>query len=120
MGMITFVRGPRAGLIVSGVIQSVASSTSQNTGSAPRPRTHSAPATNDNEGIMTSSPGPTPRATKPSCNAAVQLFTAIACRTPDIATKVLSNSLTLGPVVIQPRVMDSVTESISSCSINGL
>ena len=61
-GMIAFVRGPITAATSSARIINVSGSTSTKTGRAPTRATEPAVAKNENVGVMTSSPGPIPRA----------------------------------------------------------
>ena len=76
---------------------SVTGSTSTNTGVAPSRATDPAVAKNENVGVMTSSPGPTPSAIIETSSASVPDDTPIACRTPIACATSRSNASTSGP-----------------------
>ena len=68
--------------------------------------------------MMTSSPGPTPRACRARCSAVVQLETAQAWRAPTQAANSSSNAATSGPWVIQPeRIARRAASASSSPSV---
>src|SRR5262245_5064618 len=63
---------------------------------------------------MTSSPGPTPSASRATCSPAVADDTGTANLPPTYSAKALLNFSTFGPVVIQPERRVSTTSAISS------
>src|SRR2546421_7366964 len=69
--------------------------------------------------VITSSPGPTPSATRVRCIAAVQDVTAITRSTSRYSAARRSSSAALGPVVSQPERIVSATASISSSPTAG-
>src|SRR5207244_3058958 len=64
--------------------------------------------------VMTSSPGPTPTASRARCSAVVQLETAQACGAPTKAANSSSNAATCGPCVTQPDRIASRAAAASS------
>src|SRR5262249_30065067 len=72
------------------------------------------------EGAITSSPGPTPRASNARCSAVVQLLQATAYCAPTYPATSRSNSATRGPWVSQPLSITTRTLSSSSAPITGL
>ena len=68
---------------------------------------------------MTSSCGPTPRASSARCRAAVAEFRATACRAPTVAANRSSNNFVRGPVVSQPESSTSRTAAFSRSVIDG-
>src|SRR5262245_41626505 len=64
--------------------------------------------------VITSSPGPTPRAYSARCRAVVQLETAQANGAPTAAANASSNALTWGPWVTQPERIASRAAAASS------
>src|SRR5436309_3273700 len=69
--------------------------------------------------VITSSPGPTPRATRARCIAAVPDETAITRRASRYSAARCSSSAALGPVVSQPERIVSATASTSSSPTAG-
>src|SRR5262245_47856038 len=69
--------------------------------------------------VITSSPGPTPSATRARCIAAVPDDTARACLAPTYSAKRRSSSAALGPVVSQPERIASATAATSSSPTAG-
>ena len=68
---------------------------------------------------MTSSPSPIPNTRKANSNAAVAEFKQTVLSVPKYAANCLSNSFVFGPVVSQPDLSTSVTNSISLLLISG-
>ena len=64
--------------------------------------------------VITSSPGPTPKAAMSRCSAAVPLQQATACRAPTRSPRRASNSAVRGPCVRNADVSASTTASTSS------
>ena len=83
-------------------------------GFAPQCSTTFAVDTHVKAGISTSSPGPMSIAFKITCRAVVQLVVAKLCFTSCCLENAASNSLTLGPCVIQPERMVFSNASYSS------
>jgi hypothetical protein len=77
-GTIAFVRGVIALSILAGSIVRYEGSTSTNTGLAPAYSIAATVATKVNGTVMTSSPRPTPAASRDKCSALVPLFTPMA------------------------------------------
>src|SRR5437667_1793861 len=71
-------------------------------------------ATKVNDGQITLSPSPAPKARCAKCKAAVQFATAKAYFTPMYSAKYLSNSAVTGPIESQRECSTSVTASTSS------
>src|SRR5215218_7187442 len=69
--------------------------------------------------VITSSPGPTPRASSERWSAAVPEATASTCSAPTYSANRCSSSAVLGPVVSQPERSVSETAAISSSPIAG-
>jgi len=118
-GITAFVRGVIAASMASGSMFSVSASTSTNTGRAPRCTMTFAVEAKVTGDVITSSPGPTPTASRPRCSAAVHEFTATQCAAPVYAAKLRSNVLVFGPVVIHPERSASSTARSSSASMLG-
>src|SRR4030088_3615665 len=76
-------------------------------------------AMNDKLGQRTSSPAPTPAATKARCSAVVQEETAMACFAPTYSAKRFSNSATRGPWLNHPLRNTSRTAVSSSLPTKG-
>src|SRR6476660_3415956 len=76
-GRIAFVRGVMAASTASGSTLNVCSSMSANTGVACWNRITLADATNENDEVTTSSPGPTPSRARLACRPAVPLEQAL-------------------------------------------
>src|SRR5690606_23047964 len=91
------------------------------TGRAPTCSTTLAVAAKVRVGTMTSSPGPTPRATSATWRPAVHelSISEVPPGAPTYAPNARSNSLVRGPVVIQSDRSAAVTSSISSWPIDG-
>ena len=68
---------------------------------------------------MTSSPGPTPTASRARCSAVVQFDTAQACGRAGEAANSCSKAATSGPCVIQPERMTSAAASASCLADHG-
>src|SRR5262245_16227499 len=68
---------------------------------------------------MTSSPAPTPRATRATWSAVVQLDTAHACGAPTSAANSRSNAATSGPCVTHPERMARAAAATSASSSAG-
>src|SRR5574341_213422 len=117
--MIALVRGLSAGAICSAPVISVSRSTSTKTGVAPNNSIRFVVDTHVIEGVITSSPGPMPSADRVRCMPAVPELTATQCVVPICLANNLSNSVTLGPVVIQPERNTSVTAAISASPTAG-
>ena len=83
-GMINRVRPLRHRSIDRAFTISVSRSTSANTGRAPASTTRFGVETHVSEGVITSSPSPTPSARSRTCSPAVAEFTATAPATPDM------------------------------------
>ena len=98
----------------------VSRSTSANTGVAPRSTTRLTVETHVSDGVITSSPGPIPRACNSTCMPAVAEDTATACRQPVARANAASRSATRGPVVSHPDRNTPVTAAMSSCVSDGL
>ena len=101
-----------------GVVSSVRRSMSTSTGRAPvdddfcgRREVH--------VGTITSSPGPTPRASSARWSAAVAEFSATAWRAPTASAKRSSNCFVRGPVVSQPESRTSRTAGFSRSVMEG-
>ena len=118
-GMIATVRGVIAAATASGSRQNVPASMSAKTGVAPTRRTALALAANENDGTMTSSPGPKPSAISESWSADVPEFTATQCRPPTSAPNSCSNAATSGPCTTMPLRSTRTAASISASPITG-
>ncbi len=92
-----------AASINSGFRFSVAGSMSTNTGFAPTMLMLSAVAKKVNGVVITSSPGPMPRARRAITSASVPLFTPMACLTPRYAATSCSNRWTSSPMMKSVR-----------------
>ena len=91
------VRGVTRVATLAGSRLKVAASISANTGVAPTSDTASAVAKKVNGLVITSSPGPMPKARSASTRASVPLATATAWRTPTQSAASASKARTLGP-----------------------
>src|SRR5918992_2624109 len=111
--MIAFVSSVTASVTRSGSMLRSESRTSTNTGAAPQWTTTFAVAGQVIGLVITSSPGPTPRATSDRCSAAVPEDTASTCSTSRYWESRCSSSAARGPVVSQPERIASATASIS-------
>jgi len=71
--------------------------------------------------VITSSPGPTPAASRLRCNAAVQELTAATCETLRALkdANCASNAATLGPLPSQPDCIVATTSWISASWMSG-
>jgi hypothetical protein len=98
----------------------VSFATSANTGVAPARTIRLTVETQVMEGVITSSPGPMPRARRRRCIPAVPEDSATAPRHPTYSQNLCSNSAPLGPVVIQPERRTSATAAISPSVMDGL
>src|SRR3954454_17793674 len=87
---------------------------SAKTGVAPHCQTAFAVAINDNEGTMTSSPGPTPETYSASCRAVVQFVVATAYGAPTREANASSKARTRGPCETQPEATASATAAPSA------
>jgi len=96
--MMALVRGVISGRMVSAVIFWLTGSTSAMTGVAPRMTMQEAEAMKVRLVVMTSSPGPIPRAYRASSSATVPLARAMACLTLQWAANSFSNSRPSVPV----------------------
>src|SRR5918992_1486109 len=117
--MIAFVSSVTASVTRSGSMLRSESRTSTNTGAAPQWTTTFAVAGQVIGLVITSSPGPTPRATSDRCSAAVPEDTASTCSTSRYWESRCSSSAARGPVVSQPERIVSATASISSSPTAG-
>src|SRR5215831_19089425 len=113
-GMMARVRGVRRASSCFTSRFSVRGSTSVNTGVAPTWTITLAVAGKVMGEVMTSSPGPMPRATRPRCMAAVQEVTPRARRASRKRANSCSKRWVLGPVVSQPERRVSTTSASSS------
>src|SRR5262245_38951687 len=95
--MTATVRGVTAASTAAGSMLNVSASMSTKTGSAPTNRTTLAVAANENDGTMTSSPGPMPSAINARCSADVPELTATQWRPSTSAENSASNAATSGP-----------------------
>jgi len=87
---------------------------STKTGRAPSLATTPADAKKENGDVMTSSPGPIPRAISDTSNASVPEETPIACAVPTSRAKALSNASTAGPRTNRPVAKSSSTRRAMS------
>ena len=71
------------------------------------------------DGVITSSPGPMPSASRVTCRAPVAEDSATAWRQPRRSAKRCSSSWFFGPVVIQPERRTCSTAAISSSPMLG-
>ena len=117
--MIAAVRGVIAAATASGSRQKVSGSMSAKTGVAPTRRTALAVAAKENDGTITSSPGPMPSAISVSCSAEVPELTATQCRPSTSAENSSSNAATSGPCTTMPLRSTRTAASISSSPITG-
>src|SRR5690348_10136490 len=95
------------------------SRTSAKTGVAPAWTITFTVAGHVSEVVITSSPGPIPRATSARCSAAVPEATASACSAPTYSANRRSSSAARGPVVSQPERIVSATAATSSSPTAG-
>src|SRR6476646_8228970 len=112
-GMIARVRGVIAASTASGSRLKVRSSISANTGLARWNSTTLAEAMNENDEVITSSPGPIPSCAIQACRPAVPLEQATAWRVPATSANASSNRRIIGP---SARLPDRSTSSTSSSS----
>src|SRR3954453_8056594 len=98
---------------------SVSSRMSAKTGVAPQCTITFAVAGHVSEVVITSSPGPTPRATSERWSAAVPEETASTCFASRYSRMRASSSAVRGPVVSQPERSVAATASISASVIAG-
>src|SRR5436190_1025945 len=118
-GMIAFVLGVTSAATPAGSMFRSVSRTSAKTGVAPVCTITFAVAGQVIEVVITSSPGPTPSATRARCIAAVPEETARACFAPTYSAKRRSSSAAFGPVVNHPDRIASVTAATSSSPTAG-
>src|SRR5919108_216369 len=118
-GTIAFVRSVTAAAACSESMLRSESRTSTNTGLAPVWTITFAVAGQVIGVVITSSPGPTSRATSARCIAAVPDETASACFAPTYAANRRSSSAAFSPVVSQPDRIVRATASISSSPTAG-
>src|SRR5688572_24687568 len=117
--MIAFVRSVTAASTSAGSMLRSPSRTSTKTGVAPACTITFAVAGHVIGVVITSSPGPMPRATSARCIAAVPEATASTCFASRYSAIRSSSSAARGPVVSQPERSASATASISSSPIAG-
>jgi len=119
--MIAFVRSVIASATASGVTISVSRSTSTHFTVAPLDVMRLIVLTHVSAGVITSSPGPTPRACSIRCMPAVPLVTAThePSDRPMYAAKAFSNALQCGPVPSHPPRITSLIASIVASLISG-
>jgi hypothetical protein len=98
----------------AGSIVSVRGSTSTKTGRAPAYSIAETVATNVKGTVMTSSPGPTPRASSARCSALVPELTPTASATPQQAANARSKAATSGPRTNWPLPSTRSTASSTS------
>src|SRR5438132_8647837 len=118
-GRIAFVRSVTAAAASSGSMFRSSSRTSTKTGVAPVCTITFAVAGQVIGEVTTSSPGPTPSATRERCNAAVPDASASTCSASRNSVIRRSSSAARGPLVSQPDRRVSVTSAISSSPIAG-
>ncbi|OGV67274.1 MAG: hypothetical protein A2283_05030 [Lentisphaerae bacterium RIFOXYA12_FULL_48_11] len=118
-GMISLVRSVTADLIAAGEVMSVSRSTSTKTGFAPASTMRFTVETQVIDGVITSSPGPIPKAVRMTCIPAVAEAMATASWHPVYLRNSFSNSVFLGPVVIHPDRRTSFTALMSWLVIEG-
>src|SRR6478609_10485854 len=118
-GRIAFVRGVMAASTASGSTLNVCSSMSANTGVACWNRITLADATNENDEVTTSSPGPTPSRARLACRPAVPLEQATAWAVPAISANASSKRRYIGPSARSPERSTSSTSSSSRPSRYG-
>src|SRR5438552_2623565 len=118
-GTIAFVRSVTSSATRSGSRFKSLSRTSAKTGVAPAWTITFAVAGHVIGLVITSSPGPTPRARSERWSAAVPEDTASTCRAPRYSRNRSSSSAVRGPVVSQPERRVSATAAISSSPIAG-
>src|SRR5262245_28865904 len=99
---------------------SVSQSTSTNTGVAPHKVIRFTVDTQVIDGVITSSPGPIPKACSSTSIPAVTEVRAMACAQPVSALNCCSSSAQRAPVVIQPDSRTACTAAMSSAVIDGL
>src|SRR4051812_33198398 len=117
--MIAFVRPvTSSGMRVASMLRSP-SRTSQKIGVAPQCSITLAVAGQVIGLVMTSSPGPTPTASRARWSAAVPEVTASTCSASRYSAMRSSSSAAFGPVVSHPERSVSTTEAISSSPIAG-
>ena len=97
------VRAVTARATASGATLRVRGSRSAKTGRAPTAITARAVKAADKGEVTTSSPGPTPRARRPSWRASVPFATATASRAPKACASSFSKASPSGPRMNQPE-----------------
>src|ERR1700761_6399085 len=122
IGMIARVRFVMRAAIKLASILPVCGSTSTNTGLAPSNAITSALAAKVNGLVMTSSPGPIPRAIKEINNASVPLATVMQCFTSTKLASACSSSATSGPMMYCPcastaAILRSSSGLIACCCV---
>src|SRR5690606_27567635 len=120
-GMMTLVRGVIAASTASGSMHKVSASMSTSTGLAPTCSTTLAVAAKVRAGTITSSPGPTPSATRATWSPAVHELSIreVPSGAPTYTPNCASKAFVRGPVVIQSVRSVAITSSISSWPIDG-
>src|SRR5580765_1217569 len=118
-GRTAFVRSVTAAATSAGSMLRSSSSTSTKTGVAPVCTITFAVAGQVIGDVITSSPGPIPRATSARCSAAVPEARASTCSASRYSAMRSSSLAALGPVVSQPERRVSATAAISSSPIAG-
>src|SRR4051794_7079631 len=113
------VAGPTAASTAAGSRQKLSRSMSANTGVAPARQTALADAAKENEGRITSSPGPIPMPSSARCSAEVPELTATQCRPSTSAENSFSNAATSGPCATMPERRTRSTAARSSSPIRG-
>lgn len=113
------VRGETAASTATGSRQKWSGSMSANTGVAPVSATELAVAAKVKDGTITSSPGPTPAASRPRCSALVPELTATHGRPSTSAENSSSNAATSGPCTTMPLARTRSTARRSSSPIIG-
>src|SRR5580765_412157 len=118
-GKTAFVRSVTAAATSAGSMLRSSSSTSTKIGVAPVCTITFAVAGQVIGDVITSSPGPIPRATSARCSAAVPEARASTCSASRYSARRRSSSAARGPVVSQPERSVSATAAISSSPIAG-
>jgi hypothetical protein len=118
-GTIILVLSEILSAMVSGVTIRVSRSTSAKTGVAPASTIRLTVETHVRDGVMTSSPGPIPRAARVRCMPAVAEERPTAPDAPTYLQNACSNSAATGPVVIHPERSTPATAAISASLMEG-
>jgi hypothetical protein len=112
--MTALVRGVIAFSTLAGSMHQVSALTSTSTAAALTSRTAPAVACQVSPGTITSSPNPTPQASRASCNDTVPLATDTAYLAPTNSAKALLNCRSFGPLYDQTPLLKTSSRPFSS------